>query len=307
MAERVLPASVSIVEVGPRDGLQNEPESLSVESKVAFIEALAAAGHTRIEAAAFVHPDRVPQMADAEKVIAAASKRVSAPVRLSALVPNRKGLERALAAGVREVAVVSSCTESFNRRNLNASIDESLAEIDAIVSAARPQGVPVRAYLSVAFVCPYEGRVPVEVVRDYATRLLDAGAFEVAISDTIGAATPGEVGTLLALLPAEVAAGTIALHFHDTRGTALANVAEALGHGVRVFDASAGGLGGCPFAPGALGNLATEDLLYLLQGMGIEADASLDGVMRASRRLESALGRRLPARVLQAGGSPRPA
>lgn len=297
---------VEIVEVGPRDGLQNQPEALSIEAKARFIAALAAAGLSRIEAAAFVHPKKVPQMADAEAVWARAAALAGASCRLSALVPNRKGLDRALEAGVREIAVVASATDTFNMKNLDATAEETLVEIETIGTRAQSEGVPMRAYLSVAFVCPYEGPVAPERVASLGRRLLDAGAAEVAISDTIGAATPGDVARVLDRALAVTPAERVALHFHDTRGTALPNVMEALSFGIRTFDASAGGLGGCPFAPGALGNVATEDLLYMLDGMGVQTGVSLDGVMAASQELEAALGRSLPSRVLRAGGPPRP-
>lgn len=296
---------VEIVEVGPRDGLQNQPEALSADVKARFIAALAAAGLRRIEAAAFVHPKKVPQMADAEAVWAQVAPLGGASCRLSALVPNRKGLDRALEAGVGEIAVVASATDTFNMRNLDATAEETLAEIEAMGARAQSAGVPVRAYLSVAFVCPYEGPVAPARVVSVTRRLLEAGAAEVAISDTIGAATPGDVARVLEQVLPAAPADRLALHFHDTRGTALPNVVEALRFGISTFDASAGGLGGCPFAPGALGNVATEDLLYMLGGMGVETGVSLEGVMAASSELEAALGRSLPSRVLRAGGRPR--
>jgi hydroxymethylglutaryl-CoA lyase len=298
--------SVTIVEVGPRDGLQNEPGVVPTEAKVRYAAALARAGIERIEATAFVHPKWVPQMADAEAVVAGlAADSGTGRARFSALVPNRRGLERALAAGVREVAVVVSATESFNRANLNAATDATHAEIAAVVGAAAAAGVRARAYLSVAFVCPYEGTVEPSRAAAAARRLHDAGVFEVALSDTIGAAAPRGVAQLLDAVAPHIPIERIALHLHDTRGTALPNVLRALDRGVGVFDASAGGIGGCPYAPGAAGNLATEDLLFLLDGMGIATGVSLEGVLAASRGLEAALGRALPARVLRAGGAPR--
>ncbi len=296
---------VTIVEVGPRDGLQNEPTPLPIDTRVRFIEALAGAGLSRIETTAFVHPKWVPQMADAEEV-AARLPRGGGAVRFSALVPNRKGLERALGAGVREVAVVASATESFNRNNLDASLDETLREIEAVAREAGSASVMVRAYLSVAFVCPYEGPVDPARAAALAERLAGAGASEIALSDTIGAATPSDVSRLLERVLPRVPAERIALHLHDTRGTALANVLRGLDLGIGVFDSSAGGLGGCPYAPGAAGNLATEDLVYMLDGMGIGTGVSLAGVLSASALLEAAIGRPLPGRVFRAGGAPRP-
>jgi hydroxymethylglutaryl-CoA lyase len=296
---------VTIVEVGPRDGLQNEAKPVPTDVKVHTIEALAAAGLARIEVTAFVHPKWVPQMADAEDV-AARLPRGRAGVRFSALVPNRKGLARALDAGLREVAVVVSATETFNRKNLDASVEETLREIETVAREAAAGAVPMRAYLSVAFVCPYEGPVEPEGVALLAERLAGAGAFEIALSDTIGAATPADVSRLLERVVPRVPVERIALHLHDTRGTALPNVLRGLDHGVTVFDSSAGGLGGCPYAPGAAGNLATEDLVFLLDGMGIGTGVSLPGVLGASSILEGALGRPLPGRVYRAGGAPRP-
>jgi hydroxymethylglutaryl-CoA lyase len=298
---------VTIVEVGPRDGLQAEPDRLPLDARVEFVRALARAGLTRIEAAAFVHPGKVPQMAQAEELFLRLADLVASGTRLSALVPNRKGLDRALSAGVTEIAVVASATETFNRRNLDASIDETLAEIDAVARAAAVHGLPVRGYLSVAFVCPYEGRVRFESVVRVTRRLLEAGVFEVALSDTIGAATPRDVAGLLDAVAPHLPIDRTAFHLHDTRGTALANVIAALERGVSTFDASAGGLGGCPFAPGALGNLATEDLVYLLDGLGIVTGVSLDALVEASRGIEGARGRPLVGRVYRAGGAPRPA
>jgi hydroxymethylglutaryl-CoA lyase len=295
---------VTIVEVGPRDGLQNEAAALSTEQKARFIEALARAGLSRIETTAFVHPKWVPQMADAEAVCALLPHPAPAGVRFSALVPNRKGLARALDAGVREIAVVASATETFNRKNLNAGAEETLQEIGLVSREAARASVPVRAYVSVSFVCPYEGPVPPARVMVVAERLAAMGAFEIALSDTIGAATPADVERLLDALLPQIPAGRLALHLHDTRGTALPNVLRALDRGISVFDASSGGLGGCPYAPGAAGNLATEDLVYLLDGMGIETGVSLDGVLAASGILAAALRRPLPGRVYQAGGAP---
>ncbi len=297
---------VTIVEVGPRDGLQNEPTPLPIDARVRFIEALARAGLSRIEATAFVHPKWVPQMADAEEVAARLPRGAGGAVRYSALVPNRKGLARALGAGLREVAVVASATDSFNRKNLDAPAEETLREIEAVAREAAGASVPVRAYLSVAFACPYEGPVDPARAAAFAERLAGAGAFEIALSDTIGAATPSDVSRLLERVLPRVPAERLALHLHDTRGTALPNVLRGLEFGITVFDSSAGGLGGCPYAPGAAGNLATEDLVYMLDGMGVGTGVSLAGVLSASALLEAAIGRPLPGRVFRAGGAPNP-
>ena len=294
----MIPARVRIVEVGPRDGLQNEAASISTPDKIAFVDALAAAGHAVIEVSAFVSPKWVPQMADAAAVFAGISRRPG--TRYTALVPNVEGLDRAIAAGVDEVAVFAAASESFSRRNINQGIDASLERYRDVCDRARAASLPVRAYVSTAFGCPFEGAVdPAAVVR-VARALIQMGAYEVAISDTIGIAHPGQVTQLLEVLRPQLPASTIALHFHDTRGTGLANVLAALHLGIATFDASAGGLGGCPYAPGASGNLATEDLLYMLDGMGIETGVSIDGVAKASRLIAARLDHPLPSRYLAA-------
>jgi hydroxymethylglutaryl-CoA lyase len=237
-------------------------------------------------------------MADADEVFRAVTRRPG--TRYTALVPNVAGLERALAAGAREVAIVAAASETFSRRNLNRSIDESIAEYREVCRRARDAGVAVRAYLSTAFGCPFEGAVAPERVLALTLELLELDVFEVAVSDTIGVAHPGQVRALLPTLLKEIPAERIALHFHDTRGTALANVLAALDLGIRTFDASAGGLGGCPYAPGAAGNLATEDLVYLLHGLGLETGVDLEALLRASTFIEEKIGRPLPSRYAQA-------
>jgi hydroxymethylglutaryl-CoA lyase len=287
---RPLPPRVTVVEVGPRDGLQNEAAALSVEDKVAFCDALVAAGLKVVEVGAFVSPKWVPQMAGSDEVL----RRVRKPegVRLPVLVPNRQGFERALAAGAREIV---------SRRNTDASIDESFERFAAFVPEARREGLRVRGYLSTAFGCPYEGRVDPARTLEIAARLVAAGCDEVSIGDTIGVAVPTEVSELLGRLVEQVPRERLAVHFHDTRGTALANVLAALQQGIAVVDSAAGGAGGCPYAPGASGNLATEDLVYMLHGMGIETGVDLAAVAAASRGLSRRLGRPLPSRYLQAG------
>lgn len=298
-----LPARATVTEVGPRDGLQNEREVVRAEAKVAFVEALADAGLREIEVSSFVAPNRVPQLADAEEVFRRLRPREG--VVFSALVPNERGMERALACGVRKVAVFTAATESFNRRNVNASIAESLDRFRPVVAAARGAGIPVRGYVSTAFGCPYEGVVDPAAAARVCRDLLDLGCAEVSVGDTIGVATPLRVlAGLEALAAAGVPRERTALHFHDTRGTALANVLVALQAGYSSFDSSAGGLGGCPFAPGAGGNLATEDLLYLLEGLGVATGVSLEGVRSASRLVEAALARPLQGRVYRAGPAP---
>ena len=294
----MIPARVRIVEVGPRDGLQNEAAAIATADKIAFVDALSAAGHSTIEVSAFVSPKWVPQMADAADVFAGIARRSG--TRYTALVPNVEGLERAIAAGVDEVAVFAAASESFSRRNINQGIDASLARYRDVCDRARAANLPVRGYVSTAFGCPFEGPVEPAAVARVAAALIEMGAYEVAISDTIGIAHPGQVPLVVHAVAAQVPADRIALHFHDTRGTALANVLTALHLGVAAFDASAGGLGGCPYAPGAAGNLATEDLLYMLDGMGIETGVNLAGVVAASRFIASRLDHSLPSRYLAA-------
>lgn len=292
-----VPRRVRVVEVGPRDGLQNERVVLPLEAKVKFILALAAAGAPVVEAGAFVRPDRVPQMADTDAVF----QRLPAggSTMFSALVPNTRGMERAARCGVKEVAVFTAASEAFARENINMTIDESLAVFRQVASLAGSVGCRVRGYVSTAWWCPYTGVVPPDRAVRVAVALHDIGCYEISLGDTIGAATPGEVAALLDLLARELPRGVIAAHFHDTRGTALANVLAALERGIATVDASAGGLGGCPFAPGASGNLATEDLLYMLHGMGIETGIDLQAVAAASRSVATLLDHPLPSRYLQ--------
>lgn len=289
---------VQIVEVGPRDGLQNEAARLSAAEKIAFVNRLAAAGHTRIEVTAFVSPRWVPQMADAAEVCAGIERRPG--VRYSALVPNLKGLARAREAAIDEIAVFPAASETFSQRNLNQSVAEAMAAAEEVCTEALGLGIPVRAYLSTSFGCPFEGAVAPARVIELTTRLLDVGAYEVSISDTIGIAHPRQVSELLEALGPRVPLEDIALHFHDTRGTALANVYAALQAGVATFDASAGGLGGCPYSPGSTGNLATEDLVYMLDGLGIATGVRLDGIIESSRAIEPLVGHPLPSRVYRA-------
>jgi len=289
---------VTIVEVGPRDGLQNERAAVLTADKIAFINTLSEAGHQIIEASAFVSPKWVPQMGDAVDVFAGIARKTG--VRYSALVPNLQGLERAIGAGVSEVAIFAAASETFSRRNINQTIDESLASYAVVCERATTAGLKVRGYLSTCFVCPFEGRIDPQRVADISARLLEIGVYEIAISDTIGAAHPGDVPAVLDLVTKRIPLANIALHFHDTRGTALANVLAGLDYGVTTFDSAAGGLGGCPFAPGAAGNLATEDLLFMLNGLGVETGVSIDGVADASRFIETKLDHKLPSRYLQA-------
>ena len=293
-----LPERVTVVEVGPRDGLQNEAASIPTEEKIAFVDRLTASGLREIEVSAFVSPKWIPQLADAEDVFARITRHPD--TRYSALVPNRAGLDRAIAAGVTDVAVFAAATETFSRKNTNRSIEESFVVYREVTDAAIAAGLRVRGYLSTAFGCPFEGHVPVERVIELTERLLHLGVYEVAVSDTIGIAHPGQVRAMLPEILATIPSSRLALHFHDTRGTALANVLAALDFDITTFDASAGGLGGCPYAPGASGNLATEDLLYLLSGLGIETGVRIDAVSDAARALVPHLGHALPSRYSQA-------
>ena len=285
-------------EVGPRDGLQNEAAIVPTAGKIAFVNALSASGLPAIEVGAFVSATRVPQMADTAEVLAGITRRPG--TRYAVLVPNLKGLERAVAAHVDEVAIFAAASDTFSRRNINQSIEESLKGYAEVARAALAAGVRVRAYLSTAFGCPFEGDVPVTRVIDLTRRLFDFGVYEVAISDTIGIAHPGQVRQVVRDLTAAFKARDLALHFHDTRGTALANVLAAMDFGVTTFDSSAGGLGGCPYAPGASGNLATEDLLYMLQGLGQASTVQLGAVCDASLALEPVIGHPLPSRYVHA-------
>ena len=292
------PSKVTIFEVGPRDGLQNEAVPVAAAQKVEFVNRLSLTGLPAIEVSAFVSPKWVPQMADAVEVFAGIERRSG--VRYAGLVPNLRGLDRAHRAGVCEIGLFAAASESFSKRNISQSIAESLATYRGVAERASRLGMKVRGYVSTAFGCPFEGAVDPRGVADVAWELMSMGAFEVAISDTIGIAHPGQVPKVVCAVAERVPLDQIALHFHDTRGTALANVLTALDLGISTFDASAGGLGGCPYAPGATGNLATEDLVYMLNGLGIETGVNLDALIEASRFIEPLVGHALPSRVYRA-------
>ena len=295
---------VRIYEVGPRDGLQAEAAVVPTDAKLRFIELLTDAGLREIEATSFVSPRAIPQLADADLLMKQLQRR--AGVRYAALVPNQRGMQRAQAAGLEAICLFTAATESYARHNISMSIDESLAAFEPVAAAARQDGSGLRAYVSTAFGCPYEGEVDAPAVVDVARRLLALGVDELAISDTVGAAGPADVRRVIgALLADGVAPQMLACHFHDTRGTALANVMAALELGVRCFDASAGGTGGSPYAPGATGNLATEDLVYLLGREGLRHGVDLDGVLRAAAFIRQALDRPVSSKVGRAGGWPR--
>jgi hydroxymethylglutaryl-CoA lyase len=292
------PKQVILTEVGPRDGLQNEKGNIPTAEKVAFIDGLIDAGFQRVEATSFVSPKWVPQMADAAEVYQKLQKKPG--VKYIALVPNEKGMEVALKNNVNAIAVFTAASETFNKKNINRSIEESLQDIQGLVKQAQEKKIWVRGYISTAFGCPYEGKISPAAVVQVTKRLLEMKIDEVSIGDTIGVANPKQVEEVVGLLLKETNAEKIALHFHDTRGTALANVLTGLQLGVTKFDSSAGGLGGCPYAPGAAGNVATEDLVYMLQGMGIETGINLEKLSRASLSAGKALGRALPGKYLQA-------
>lgn len=277
-----IPRSVRIVEVGPRDGLQNEKAQIPTEDKIQFITMLAASGLPIVEATSFVSPRAIPQLGDAGAVMAGLTRLPSTDYPV--LVPNIKGMERALAAGVRSIAVFTAASESFTRHNINATIAESLANFRPVVMLAKQEGIRVRGYISTVFGCPYEGKVDPRRALSVAHALLEMGVEELSLGDTIGVATPNQVVDMLDLLLTDghIPVESLAVHFHDTRGTALANVLMALQMGIGIVDSAAGGLGGCPYAPGAAGNLATEDLLYMLHGMGIRTGVDLDKVLAAT-------------------------
>jgi hydroxymethylglutaryl-CoA lyase len=293
-----VPDRVTVVEVGPRDGLQNEAQRVATADKIAFVDALSAAGFRVIEVSAFVSPKWVPQMGDAAEVFAGIRRMPT--VRYTALVPNLPGLERAHAAGLSEIAIFAASSETFSRKNMNQGIDESLSTYRDVCARASALGLRVRAYLSTSFGCPFEGEIAPARVAELAAALVDMGASEVAVSDTIGVGHPALVRTVVEAVAARVPLERIALHFHDTRGMALANVMAGLDLGVTTFDASAGGLGGCPYAPGATGNLATEDLIYMLDGLGVETGVSLPALLEASRVIEPKVGHDLPSRLYRA-------
>lgn len=289
---------VQVVEVGPRDGLQNERVRIRTETKVKFVELLTQAGCKRVEVSSFVHPRAIPQLADAEQVFGQLA--AGGLDRYSALVPNQRGLERALAAGVKEIAVFTASTDTFVRHNIRMSLDDSLQHFKPVVEQAKSAGLRVRGYVSTVFGCPYEGRVKPEQGIAVAEKLLHMGCDELSIGDTIGVATPGDVTRWLQAARGVLPYEQLALHFHDTRGTALANVMAGLMQGIRIFDSTAGGLGGCPFAPGASGNLATEDLLYTLHGLGFQTGIDLDQLVRASTLIAAEIDHLLPSRYYQA-------
>ncbi|MCB0366030.1 MAG: hydroxymethylglutaryl-CoA lyase [Bdellovibrionaceae bacterium] len=297
---------VRIVEVGPRDGLQNESTQLSLDDRQRFVQKLAAAGLTHIEVGAFVSPKWVPQMQESGTLIRRlfeqqAKGLIDSKVNFSALVPNPKGMEGALDTPLKEVAIFGACSEGFSKRNINCTIDESFARFAEVMSAAKARKIKVRGYLSTAFGCPYDGYVNPSHVAKLVQKMLKLGVYEVSIGDTIGVATPKQVRGLLGGLEGKLPFKKLAMHFHDTRGTALANVLASWEMGIRTFDSSVGGLGGCPYASGASGNLATEDLVYMMHGMGIKTGVELESLIAIRPWLEKRVGHRMPSHVGHAG------
>lgn len=294
-----LPDRVSIYEVSLRDGLQNERKIIPLEDKKRLLDALLATKLQRLELTSFVSPKWIPQLADADQF----AKEAKAPegVSLSALCPNARGFERARSAGLSEIAVFLSASESHNKKNVNKSIDDTLSAFHEVIQPARELGMRVRGYVSTVWGCPYEGEVDPKRSLEIAHKLIEMGCYQISLGDTIGVGTPKQTRDIVKLLLSELPAEKLALHLHDTRGTALANALVGLELGIRDFDASVGGLGGCPYAPGAAGNLATEDLVYMLSGMGVETGVDLDKLVEAGKLAEQIVGRPLPGKVHQAG------
>lgn len=292
------PTAVRLVEVGARDGLQNEAHTLPPEARAELVRRLAAAGLRHIEAGAFVSPRWVPQMAGTDAVLAALPAR--GDLTLSVLVPNERGMAMAIESGCREVAVFTAASEAFNRRNINCSIEESLARFEPVMAMAKEKGIAVRGYVSCVLGCPYDGPIPVADVVATASRLYQMGCYEISLGDTIGAGVPSAVRDLVAACAMAMPVARLAAHFHDTWGMAVANCVAALEGGIRVFDSSVSGLGGCPYSPGATGNVATEDLIYLFEGMGLDTGADLEGVIHAGDFADRQLGRETASRVARA-------
>ena len=293
-----LPARVTLVEVGPRDGLQNEPGTIPLASKLCLVDDLARAGHRVIEAGSFVNPKWVPQMADSEAVFAGIQRHPG--VRYTALTPNLRGFERALAAGADEVAVFAAASEAFSMKNINCGIDDSLARFADVMAAAQDNNIPVRGYVSCVLGCPYEGSVAPDTVADVTRKLLAMGCYEVSLGDTIGTGTAGTMRRLLENLLMDIDAARLAVHCHDTYGQALANILVALEMGIATVDSSVAGLGGCPYARGASGNVASEDVVYMLNGLGIDCGVDLNALVAAGNRISQDLGRGNGSRVARA-------
>ena len=299
-------SSIQIVEVGLRDGLQNEKMIIATKDRVELARRLAAAGSTRIEIGAFVRTDRIPQMAGSREVIdqvlsEVAQGQISSKVKFSALAPNLRGLDDAISAGIKEIAIFGAASETFSKKNINCTIEESFEKFEEVLKKAKKSKVKVRGYLSTCFGCPFEGTVDEAKVVKLAKRMWDLGCFEISIGDTIGVAVPSQIESVFKKLKRVIPVKNLAGHFHDTRGTALANILEAYEVGIRVFDSSLGGLGGCPYAPGAAGNVSTEDVVYMFENMGIKTGQNLEKLIEVSRWMSKVMKKELPSRVSQAG------
>lgn len=295
-----LPGKVTVYEVGPRDGLQNEAQQIATEDKVQLIEKLAASGIKHIEITSFVSPKWIPQLADGRQVAEQICSTKAKDLNVSALVPNLKGYESAKSAGLKEIALFMSATETHSKKNINKSVDEAVATLKEVADVAKKDGMKLRGYMSVCFVCPYEGPVPEAQVIKACHSLMEIGIDQISLGDTIGAATPNQVKSLIKSLGRDIHLAKIALHCHDTYGMALANVLAGLDSGITCFDSSVGGMGGCPYAPGAAGNLATEDLVYFLNGLGIDTGIDFDKLICAGEFAQKILQKKLPGRCLQA-------
>lgn len=296
-----MPDSVRIVEVGPRDGLQNEKVTVSAATKLELIARLAHAGLTAIEVGSFVSPKRVPQMADTDQIVRHLS--LDGAIRYPVLVPNQQGMAAALAAGVREIAVFASASETFSHKNINCSIADSIERFRPVVEMAKAEDIAVRGYVSCVLGCPYEGAVAVDSVVSVSRRLADLGCYEISLGDTVGIGTPRQAQLVVRAVAGELDVAMLAAHFHDTRGQALANILACLEEGISVIDSAVAGLGGCPYAPGAAGNVSTEDLLFMLHGMGISTGVDLDRVVAAGNFIAAALGRPSGSKVAQSMGT----
>ncbi len=292
---------IHIIEVGPRDGLQNEKQSIETKDKLEFIDKLVAAGLKNIEVTSFVKPDAIPQMQDSREVFEKSFQKFSKEHNISALIPNLKGYEAADKLGIKNIALFTATSNTFNQKNINATIDESFERFKPVVDAAKKSGKKIRAYISTAFGCPYEGNISIKQVSDlYARCLNELQADEIAVSDTIGTATPKQVSETLKVIEQNFGLEKCALHFHDTRGIALANILIGLEYGIKTFDSAAGGLGGCPYAKGATGNVATEDLVYLLESLGVKTGVNMDKLSQASEFIFKKIGRETTSKYLQA-------
>lgn len=298
----MLPTHVTLVEVGPRDGLQNEAQCISLSDKIKFISALTEVGLPVIEVGSFVSPEKIPQMADTSEVLLAINKNKPAHIRYPVLVPNQKGFDAALAAGAREIAVFAAASETFSQHNINCSIAESLARFTSVISAAKKQKIRVRAYISCVLGCPYEGNISSHQVAALAKELFNMGCDEISLGDTIGVGTPLQAQKMISRVAKDIPLHALAVHFHDTYGQALANILAALQLGISIIDSSIAGLGGCPYAKGATGNVATEDVVYMLQGMGISTGVDLSKAIAAGQFISKLLKKSSHSKVAIARG-----